>query len=118
VALVAVIGTGGHLLALPAYYWVGEGIDLGFWRVGTLGESLVTAVAGAIVPAASVPLIEAAAALWRRLAGAVPGTGDPQHARAPRARAGRSSAERGLAIHAAIWAVATPGGYFWPVWVA
>lgn len=54
VIVVTLVSVTAALLGAPFYYWVGNGIDLGFWRVDALWEALVLTVVG--VPAISVSL--------------------------------------------------------------
>lgn len=54
VLVVVLISVSASLLGAPAYYWVDQGIDLGFWQPDMLWEAIVLAIAG--IPAVFVAL--------------------------------------------------------------
>ena len=132
VVALGVIGQGLQALTLPLYYYAAGDQLYGFWEVNTFGEAILAVPAGALLLIVSVPLVTAFGALSAALAGAVLGAGEARDSRPPRAAArppARSlrGDSRPLAVHAiasatvnlvliVIWAVTTPGGYFWPVW--
>jgi signal transduction histidine kinase len=125
-AVLGLLAGGLFLIAAPAFYW---SIDHGFgppgYRVDTLPQALSVMPLGVAAVLAGFWLLGPLAAGWRTLGIAlldqrsVPG-------QAP-ASAAMSRAWRGVRIHAQavigasgllilIWALTSPGGYFWPVW--
>ncbi len=131
-ATLALLAAGIFLFASPAFYWAfAHGFGPDGWRVQQLPEALALVPLGALLLLALFWLLAPLAAPWRTLGRAllsespVPARmpGEP----APAARSARSAARRGVLIHAAavgsielalivIWALTSPGGYFWPVW--
>ncbi len=124
--VLGVIWAGLAALTAPAYYMVGDGIELGIGRADTLPEALALMPAGALVLLLCPWMVSLAASASRATARVLltPPPGQPAHRPAPMPRDLR---RRALAIHAgvvagiggvlvAIWALITPGGYFWPAW--
>jgi len=68
VMVVVMVAITGALLGAPFYYWVDDGIDIGFWRVDELWEAIILTVIG--IPAAFISLnvMNATAFLSGRLA--------------------------------------------------
>ncbi|MBJ7456595.1 MAG: sensor domain-containing protein [Thermoleophilia bacterium] len=124
--VLGVIWAGLAALAAPAYYRFGGGIELGVGRADTLPEALALVPLGAVVLLLCPWLIALAASASRATARALltPSTVQPARRPAPPPAELR---RRALAIHAGvvvglsgflvvIWALTTPGGYFWPSW--
>jgi signal transduction histidine kinase len=124
------IAQGLFIVAAPiTYRWLPQGdgrhgLDFGFWHVDTLPEALLVAPVGVLLVIAAANLAAPFAALWRGLSYALlGGTMTDVDSAGPSA----ADLRRALAIHATvfgvlngflilIWALTTPGGYFWPVW--
>ncbi|WP_217915443.1 sensor domain-containing protein [Miltoncostaea marina] len=135
VVVLALLGEGLRLALAPAYYRAGGDVaDVGAWSVDTFSEAVLLVPAGLALAAASVPAAVWAARAWTALARGLLGEAAPAAAAPPAdggARPGRRPprpvGSRGLAVHAAayaivnvtlvlIWTATTPGGYFWPFW--
>ncbi len=126
----ALIAQGLFIATAPINYrWLPQGdghhgLDFGFWLVDTLPEALLVAPVGVLLVIAAANLAAPFAALWRGLSYALlGGTMTDVDSAGPSA----ADLRRALAIHATvfgvlngflilIWALTTPGGYFWPVW--
>ena len=65
---VTLIAVAGALLGAPAYYWVGEGIELEIWRVDVLWEALMLTLVGIPAVFVALHLMNATAFLSGRLA--------------------------------------------------
>ena len=121
---------GLFIATAPIHYrWLPQnggqhGLDFGFWLVDTLPEALLVAPVGLLLVVAGANLAAPFAALWRGLSYALlGGTMNDVDSAGPSA----ADLRRALAIHATIfgvlnafliliWAMTTPGGYFWPIW--
>ena len=68
VTVVVLVSVTGSFLGAPFYYWVDDGIDLGFWRVDAIGESLLLTLIGIPMTFISLHLMNGAAFLHGRLA--------------------------------------------------
>ena len=121
---------GVFIATAPIHYrWQSQnggehGLDFGIWLVDTLPEALLVAPVGLVLVIVAANLANPFAALWRGLSYALLGGTMTEVD-----TAGPSAADlrRALAIHATvsgvlngflvlIWALTTPGGYFWPIW--
>ncbi len=134
VVVIAVIGAGLQLAVAPVYYHA-EAVDFGIWTIDTISEALLVVPVGVAILLLAVPLTVAAGRGWSVLARGVLGAPREGEATAPprpqgpggrRVSAPSPGAMRGLAWHAAsyallnavlivIWA-ATGADYFWPIW--
>jgi signal transduction histidine kinase len=108
-------------IAYPAYYrW--SDLHLRSWRVDTLPRSLVLVPIGIVGLAVAILLARLFAGVFGRLARLLLNS-EPEHPRAPLARAARrralvanASASAGIGIVLAlVWAL-TGRGYVWPEW--
>jgi hypothetical protein len=74
VVSVAMLGAGLGLLAAPAWYRFipddhgRNGLDFGFWKADTFGESLALVPVGLVVFGIGIGLVHLFASMWRRLA--------------------------------------------------
>jgi signal transduction histidine kinase len=126
VVALAPFSLGIQMLAVPFYFHATSGVDL-FWNsdVDTLPEALQFVPIGLAVLAVGVYLLGPITKLSRRLATTLL-AGDaertvrtPEEISALRLRALTISALVSTSIVVAltvIWALTTPGGYFWPIW--
>jgi signal transduction histidine kinase len=133
-ALVLALGASSlFLIAAPTYYWTGDVLDSSVWNVDTLPEALALVPAGLVLALLTVLVVRGLAVPWRAAAegmlgrpGQAPAPSAPMGWRARRPRVPRRP-HRALRIQTGvtaaivvlltiIWAVTTPGGYFWPVW--
>ena len=73
VLVVVLISVTGSLLGAPFYYWVGDGIDMEFWRVDAVWEALILTIVGIPLIFISLHLMNSAAFLQGRLARAMLG---------------------------------------------
>jgi signal transduction histidine kinase len=121
---------GLFIATAPIHYrWLSQdggehGLDFGIWLVDTLPEALLVAPVGLVLVIVAANLANPFAALWRGLSYALlGGTMTDVDTAGPSA----ADLRRALAIHATvygvlngflvlIWALTTPGGYFWPIW--
>ncbi len=132
--VLGVIGAALQLIAAPAYYRAGDGIDVGVWRIDTLPEALALVPIGVAVLCLAIPLTDGLGRLWAALARGVLGPAGaarpaaPRRARAPRPARPRTESILAVLITLAvvatlslvcvvIWVATTPGDYFWPIWV-
>jgi signal transduction histidine kinase len=117
-----------QMLAVPFYYHWTEGVDL-FWNsdVDTIGEALQFVPAGLALLAISAYLLVPSTKLSRALArNLLAGEAErivrtPEEISARRLRALTIDALVSTSIVVVltiIWALTTPGGYFWPIWPA
>jgi signal transduction histidine kinase len=128
------LGAAADTIALavsPAWYWaLPDGIDLGIWRIDTLGEAFAAVAPALPCAAVTVSLARVMARTHARLAarllGGVPGATAAGRRSAP-ARPLEATLRPALRPHAGlaglagtlctvVWAL-TGTGYFWPVWV-
>jgi signal transduction histidine kinase len=130
VALVVLcpLSIGIQMLAVPFYYRATDGVDL-FWNsdVDTLSEALQFVPVGLALLAISVWLLRPITKLSRWLARSLlAGEAErtvrsPAEVRALRFRALTITALVAttiVVVLTVIWALTTPGGYFWPIWPA
>jgi signal transduction histidine kinase len=122
-ALLVLLFVGIALVAAPVYYWsIPKGIDLGWWRVDSIGLALAVVPLGGVALALAIGLVRVAAPPWRGLSAALLGERKPPSG----GGADRAGARRALTIHALasaalssllilVWLL-TSHGYFWPVW--
>ena len=121
---------GLFIATAPIHYrWLSQdggerGLDFGIWLVDTLPEALLVAPVGLVLVIVAANLANPFAALWSGLSYALlGGTMTDVDTAGPSA----ADLRRALAIHATvygvlngflvlIWALTTPGGYFWPIW--
>jgi signal transduction histidine kinase len=121
---------GLFIATAPIHYrWLSQdggehGLDFGIWLVDTLPEALLVAPVGLVLVIVAANLANPFAALWRGLSYALlGGTMTDVDTAGPSA----ADLRRALAIHATvygvlngflvlIWALTTPGSYFWPIW--
>ena len=68
VVAVTLVSATVSLLGAPFYYWVGEGVGLGNWRVDVLWEALLLAIAGIPTVFVALHLMNVTAPLSGRLA--------------------------------------------------
>ncbi len=68
VMVVVLVSVTGSFLGAPFYYWVGDGADMGFWRIDELWEALVLTVIGIPMTFISLHLMNSAALLQGKLA--------------------------------------------------
>jgi len=126
----ALFAQGLFIATAPIHYrWLSQdggerGLDFGIWLVDTLPEALLVAPVGLVLVIVAANLANPFAALWRGLSYALlGGTMTDVDTAGPSA----ADLRRALAIHATvygvlngflvlIWALTTPGGYFWPIW--
>ncbi len=123
--LIGLIGGGIQLMVAWTYYrWAPP--DLGIARADTLPEALLCIPLGAAVAFIGLWLVRPAAAAWRPLARTLLTMSERGEVeRVPR-EPGATPALRVQAYVTAgivgvltlIWLLTTPGGYFWPAWVA
>jgi signal transduction histidine kinase len=121
------------LIAAPAYYWTSADVlDAPFWDVDTLPEALALVPVGLLGALLTALVIRGLAVAWRAAAEGMLGRPGQAPTPAPAAVTGARrrrapTPRRALWIQAGItagivllltviWAVTTPGGYFWPVW--
>jgi len=124
--LLGLIGGGIHLMAAVTYYrWAPP--DLGVAEADTLAEALLCIPLGAAAAFIGLWLVRPAAAAWRPLARTLLTMSDRGEVeRRPPREPGATPALRAHAFVTAgvvgvltlIWLLTTPGGYFWPAWVA
>lgn len=128
--VVGAIATGVGWVLAPTYYAAGDGIQFGVWEVDSFGESLLLIPAGLLVLLLCPLLVRLAADGSRAVARALLAPRPGREAAPGGARRGPvpvAIRRRAFAIHAgvvvaiaailvAIWALSTPGGYFWPAW--
>jgi signal transduction histidine kinase len=118
----SLIGGGLTYVTLPIWYRWGSQ-NYGSWSVDTLGRAFIFVPVGLLGLAVAWLLMRPLESLSRSLAVGL--LGDRPTSSESRARARRRQA---LVVHAGVsvgialvtvivWAAATPGGYFWPVWV-
>jgi signal transduction histidine kinase len=122
VVLVSLLATGIGLVGAPLYYWaVPEGIDVGAWRVDTLGLALAMVPLGVAALLLAALVVRLTSPPWRGLAVGMLGARGRQAS-----GEGRAGARRALVVHALasagvssllilIWLL-TSRGYFWPIW--
>jgi signal transduction histidine kinase len=126
VVAIAPFSIGIQMLAVPFYYHATSGVDL-FWNsdVDTLGEALQFVPIGLALLAIGVYLLVPITKLSRGLARSLLAGEAERTLRTPAEV--RALRFRGLTITAlvattivvlltVIWALTTPGGYFWPIW--
>ena len=123
--LLGLIGGGIQLMVAVTYYrWAPP--DIGIAEADTLGEALLCIPLGAAATFLGLWLVRPAAAMWRPIARSLLTMSDRgEIERAPR-EPGSTPALRAHAYVTAgivgllslIWLLTTPGGYFWPAWVA
>jgi signal transduction histidine kinase len=116
----------GEMLSLPLWYWAVDGYEVfGFITVDSFAETLPILAAGITVFVATAHLLGPYARFSRWLATRLLGGEADATVRSPEET--RARLFRGLTINAlvstaivlvliAIWALTTPGGYFWPIW--
>ena len=68
VLVVVLVAVTAALLGAPFYYWVGDGIEIGRWRVDSLPEALLLTLAGAPMALLSLHLMSLAGLLSGKLA--------------------------------------------------
>ena len=67
VMVLILVSVTGSFLGAPFYYWVDDGIDLGFWRVDAIPESLLLTLIGFPITFMSLHLMNGAAFVHGRL---------------------------------------------------
>ena len=65
---VTLVAVSFGLLGAPAYYWVDDGLDLGFWRVDMVWEALILTLVGIPLVFISFHLMNATALVSGKLA--------------------------------------------------
>src|SRR5215210_274595 len=114
-----------ELISLPVWYRWTDSTDVFGSRVGSFAETLPFFALGVGLLFGLAHLLGPMAALSRKLATALLGTDGPvvvrsrQETGALRRRAltiASLAATSVVALLVVIWALTTPGGYFWPIW--